>query len=414
MERLAAAAAEAGLNAADAAAAAAVVLAAEGAARGASDAAEDRAAGSAPDKPLDGGVGGASQAPMAEPPLPAQAAAAEQAGDTPAPAVDAGNATGRERVRGIVGGMASSLKGPGKASEGSDAAAGPTSPPGKALDAAPGRDRGRGEGRGALTLPLVPPVLESLGKGLRALVAPPGMGRVRELFTADPADHNRTLEASISGSAPQSPEPPRSEPAPGAAAEGPLPASSSLQSADSLVGVLPPSGDSRSAPAADSSDSHGAASESQGAAADVPAGNGMPAQSASASADPQALRQAPPEDPPRAPPRVPPQAPPQAAVPLPPPPAAGPPTDDLTLTPGLAGNSAGSARARHSGSVYDALIAEIKARYPRFHMLQPAGSTCTVCRPSAGLDSACANSSSTCRYASMKRLLLRKWAARRR
>ena len=409
MQRLAAAAAEAGLNAADASAAAVAVLAAEGAARVGADIAKGRAAGSAPDRAADGNVDGASQTPLAELPLPAQAAAAEQSGGTPAPAADAGNATGREGSREVVGSPASGTKGPGKASEGPDATGG--TPPGNAPDAAQGRDPGPGEGRGALPLPLVPPVLETLGKGLRALVAPPGMGRVRELFTTDPADSIKTLEGSTRASALLSPEPPQSEPAPEAAAEGRVPASLSRQCADGLVGVLPPSGDSRSAPASGSSDSPVAADVSHGAAADRPVHNGMHAQPASAvAAESQVPRPAHSE----ALPRVPPQAPPQAAVPLPPPPAAGPPTDDLTLTPGLAGNSAGSARARHSGSVYDALIAEIKARYPRFLMLQSAGSICTVCRPSAGLDSVCTNSSSTCQYASMKRLLLRKWAARRR
>lgn len=356
VERLAAAAAEAGLNAADAAAAAAAVLAAEGAARRAPDAAEGGPARSAPGKALGGAAGGASQAPLAEPLLPAQAAAAEQSGGVPARAGDAGSATGREGSMGVAGSPAHGLKGPDEASEGPDAAAEPNLPPGDAPDAAQGRNPGPGKGRGALPLPLVPPVLETLGKGLRALVAPPGMGRVRELFTADPADPNKTLEGSTRGSVPPSPEPPQSEPAPEAAAEGPLPASVSLQSADALMGVLPPSGVSRSAPASDRSDSHGAADVSHGVAADGAMRNGTPAQPAPAVAsDPQAPRLSPPEGPPRASP--------QAAAPLPPPPAANPSTDDLTLTPGLAGNSAGSARARHSGSVYDALIAEIKARF---------------------------------------------------
>ena len=361
VERLAAAAAEAGLNAADAAAAAAAVIAAEGAARGASGVAEGRPAGNAPDSALDGGAKGASQTPLAEPPLPAQAAAAEQSRAIPAPAIDTGNVTGREGSGALVGGPESSLEWPNEARGGPDAAAGLTPPSSSAPDASQGKDHGPAEARGALPLPQVPPVLETLGKGLRALVAPPGMGRMRELFSADSADPEKPLEKPAPGSAPQSPEPPRSEPAPQptadlSAVEGPPPPFS-LQNAGNLVGVLPPSGGSSSA--SDGNDSHGPTDVSRG----VPAG--MPAQPVQAmETDPQAPRQPPLEGPPRVPPLVPPQAPPQASAPSAPAPAAGPPADDLTLTPSLAGNSAGSARARHSGSVYDALIAEIKARLP--------------------------------------------------
>lgn len=350
VERLAAAAAETGLNAADAAAAAAAVVAAE-LARPAQGTVASRDAPAAASPAADApGYPNPILPPTDVEPAPVVAGPTDQAGvEGHAAVAGARAASGAQRAgAGQPNGTAPQAVRPGNRVESGAAetpAAASLSQPvaGDASVGQAGGDTGQvrkqaaGDAGGAPTLG-VPPVLDALGKGLRRLVvAPPGMGRMREILRTDapepPADTpprpNQTKAAPASVAMPL---PPENAPAP---APAPVPAGLSV-AVHNAPGAAPPEPTLDGLPAAASARSPNSNTNLKEIGAQ---------EAAAADAQSEALPSPPVQQPP----------PPQPAL-L----ADGPGVPNSNILT-LAGNSAGSSKARHGGSVYDLLIAEIKA-----------------------------------------------------